>query len=68
MKDQSIKQEEKSRQTCDRSKGEMAAMKFLRLNVNNDYDYGMGGADVGDQLCGSYRFDHQLRSFKWWGF
>ena len=66
MKAQSIKWEEKSRQVYDRSKGEMTTMKFLRLNVNDDYNYGMGGADIADQLRGSYRFDHWLRNFKWW--
>ena len=23
-------------------------MKFLRLNVNDDYNYGMGGADISE--------------------
>ena len=44
----------------------MIKMKFLRLNVNDDYNYGMGGADIADQIHGSYRFDHWLCSFKWW--
>ena len=44
----------------------MAKMKFLRLNVNDDYNYGMGGADIADQIRGSYHFDHWLRNFKWW--
>ena len=66
MKAESIKWEEKSRSVYDRSKGEMAVMKFLRLNINDDYNYGMGGADIADQLRGSYRFDHWLRNYKWW--
>ena len=44
----------------------MVKMKLLRLNVNGDYDYGMGVADIAYQICGSYRFDHWLRNFKWW--
>ena len=28
-------------------------MKLLRLNVNDDYNYGMDGADIADQICGS---------------
>ena len=44
----------------------MTKMKFLRLNVNDDYNYGMGGADIADQICGSYRFDHWLQNYKWW--
>ena len=55
-----------ARQACDRSKGRMAGMKFLRLNVNNDYNYGVSGAGIGDQLRESYRFDHWMRNFKWW--
>ena len=41
-------------------------MKFLMLNFNNDYNYGMGGADIADQIRGSYHFYHWLRNFKWW--
>ena len=26
----------------------------------------MGGANISDQIHGSYRFDHWLRNFKWW--
>ena len=26
----------------------------------------MGGADIADQLRGLYRFDHWLRTYKWW--
>ena len=44
----------------------MENMKFLQLNVNDDYNYGMGGANITDQISGSYRFDHWLRNFKWW--
>ena len=25
-----------------------------------------GGADISNQICGSYRFDHWLRNLKWW--
>ena len=25
-------------------------MMFLRLSINNDYNYGMGGVDIADQL------------------
>ena len=44
----------------------MTTMKFLRLNVNDDYNYGMGGADIVDQICVSYSFYHWLRNYKWW--
>ena len=50
----------------DKSMKQMVMMKFLRLNVNDDYNYGMGGADIIDQIRRSYRYDHWLRNFKWW--
>lgn len=58
--------EEKSRDVFDKATNQMTKMKFLRLNVNDDYNFGMGGADIADQIRGSYRFDHWLRNFKWW--
>ena len=44
----------------------MTTMKFLRLNVNDYYNYGMGGADIADQIRGYYCFDHWLQNYKWW--
>jgi hypothetical protein len=41
-------------------------IKFLRLNVNDDYNKGMSDVDVSDQLRNYYRFDHWLRKTKWW--
>ena len=41
-------------------------MKLLRLNVNGDYNYGMGGAGIEDQIRGSYRSDPWLWNYKWW--
>ena len=66
IKAESIKWEEKSRPLYDRSIGQMSTMKFLRLNVNNDYKCSMGGSDIADQICGYYRFDNWLRNQKWW--
>jgi hypothetical protein len=40
--------------------------KFLRLNINNDYNMRMHDVDSSDQLRNSYRFDHWLRQRKWW--
>ena len=42
------------------------SIKFLRLNVNDDYNAGMGHVDVSDQLRNYYRMDHWLRMQKWW--
>ena len=43
--------------------GRMTTMKFLRLNMNDYYKYRMVGADIADQIRGSYRFDHCLRNY-----
>ena len=50
----------------DQSIGRMTTMKFLRLNVNDDYNYGMVSADIAEQIRWSYRFDHWLQNYKWW--
>jgi hypothetical protein len=42
------------------------AMKFLRLNINSDYNFRMNDVDRADQLRNSYRFDHWMRKRKWW--
>ena len=58
--------EEKKREVYDKQTGGMKEITFHRLNINDDYNYGMGGADIADQIRGSYRFDHWLRRYKWW--
>ena len=66
MATEKILWEKKSRDTFDKATNRTVTMKFLRLNVNNDYNYVMGGANIADQMRGSYLFDHWLRNFKWW--
>lgn len=46
--------------------GKSEVLRFLRLNVNDDYNNDMGHVDVSDQLRNHYRFDHWLRQYKWW--
>ena len=46
--------------------GGQQTLQFLRLNVNDDYNEDMGGADIADQLRNQYRFDHWMRKRKWW--
>ena len=41
-------------------------LKFLCLNINNDYNHDMGGVDIADQLWNYYRFNHWMRKRKWW--
>ena len=55
---ESIKWIEKSRKVFDKSLKKMVNAKFLRLNVNDDNNNGMGDVDIADQLRFCYRFDH----------
>ena len=41
-------------------------MKFLKLNITNDYNNGMGKVNIADQLRDLYRMDHWIQNFKWW--
>ena len=40
---------------------QVEVMKFLRLNINNDYNHDMGGVDIADQLRNYYRPDHWMQ-------
>jgi len=62
----SVKWIEKSRRVYDKSSKKMVDSKFLRLNINDDYNNGMGDVDIADQLRFCYRFDHWMRKYKWW--
>jgi hypothetical protein len=43
-----------------------ALMKYLWLNVIDDYNNNMNLTDIADQLRGSYRPDRWMRQCKWW--
>ena len=58
---QSIKWIQLERQVFNVDSEKVEPMKFLRLNINNGYNHGMGHVDISDQLRGSYRFDHWMR-------
>ena len=45
---------------------QVETLKFLQLSINNDYNYGMGGVDIADQLQHYYYFNHWMRKCKWW--
>jgi hypothetical protein len=57
---------EKQRKVYDPQEGQCLMMKYLRPNVIDDYNNGMNGVDVADQLRNQYRFDHWMRKRKWW--
>ena len=44
---------EKKREVYDAVEKKMRVMLFLRLNLNNKYNYGMGGAGIAEQLHGT---------------
>ncbi len=41
-------------------------IKFLRLNINDEYNNEMNDVDISDQLRTVYRFDRWIRITKWW--
>ena len=45
---------------------QVEVVRFLCLNINDDYNYDMGNVDIADQLRNYYRFDHWMRKRKWW--
>ena len=55
----------KVRSIYDKVKNKMVKVPFLCLNINDDYNFGMGGVDIADQLRGYYRFDKWARKSKW---
>lgn len=56
----------KERKVFDKQSLQMVPLQFLRLNVNDEYNVGMGDVDVADQLRNQYRCDHWIRKRKWW--
>lgn len=56
----------KTKKVWDKVKQKVVEMEFLRLNLIDDYNNGMGHVDLGDQLRNQYRFDHWMHKTKWW--
>jgi Transposase IS4 len=63
MASESIKWILKERAVYDPKREKNVPLKFLRLNINNDYNLDMGHVDLADQLRGNYRMDHWQRQF-----
>ena len=45
---------------------QVETMMLLWLSINNEYNYGMGGVDIADQLQNYYHFNHWICKRKWW--
>jgi hypothetical protein len=41
-------------------------VKFLHLNMIDDYNHNMDLVDLADQLWGVYHPDHWMQNMKWW--
>ena len=66
MCNRAIKWIKKKREVFNKGKNITEKIRFLRLNITDDYNNGMGQVDIADQLRNTYRFDHWLRNYKWW--
>jgi hypothetical protein len=66
MTTESIRWIQKEKPVFDPHQEVNVPLKFLRLNINNDYNLDMGHVDVADQLQGNYRIDHWQCQYKWW--
>ena len=56
----------KSRKVWDKNNHANKNIDFLRLNVADECNFGMGGVDIADQLRLQHRVDRWMRQSKWW--
>jgi Transposase IS4/SAP domain len=61
-----LKWVEKCKRVFDKAEQRNVSHKFLRCQVIDEYNNGMNGVDVADQLRGSYRIDRWMKKRKWW--
>ena len=40
--------------------GMVETLRFLRMNAIHEYNHTMGGVDLVDQLCWTYRIDNEI--------
>jgi hypothetical protein len=63
---ESVKWIVKQKKVWSATEKKKSLIKFLRLNVIEDYNMNMNGTDIANQLRGVYRPDHWMRHRKWW--
>ena len=56
----------KERKLWHADRGAKVKVPFFRLNLVDEYNYGMGNVDQADQLRLQYRIHYWLRNRKWW--
>ena len=56
----------KKRKLWHKEKGATVEVPFFRLNIVDEYNYGMGNVDQADQLRLQYRIHYWIRNRKWW--
>ena len=56
----------KDRMLWHKDKGKKVSAPFYRLNLIDQYNYGMGNVDQADQLRLQYRSSYWLRNRNWW--
>ena len=56
----------KKRKLWHKGKGATVEAPFFRLNIVDEYNYGMGNVDQADQLRLQYRIHYWIRNRKWW--
>jgi hypothetical protein len=61
-----LKWVEKCKRVFDKAEQRNVSHKFLHCQVINEYNNGMNGVDVVDQLQGSYWIDRWMKKRKWW--
>ena len=56
----------KKRKLYHKDQGRKVDVPFFRLNIVDEYNFGMGNVDQADQLRLQYRIHYWIRNRKWW--
>lgn len=57
---------EKAKVVFDKKEEKCVKIRFLRCSVNGDYNNGMNGVDIADQIWDSFHIDRWMQKGKWW--